>query len=58
MLPSVPEAKRRISFETYIYTAGDIAEQFTRAFEEAARRGVRVNLVVDAVGGSGMARST
>jgi cardiolipin synthase A/B len=52
MLKAIAEARRRISFETYIYTAGDMAEQFTRAFEEAARRGVRVNLVIDAVGGS------
>ncbi len=52
MLKAIREARRRISFETYIYTAGDMAEQFTRAFEEAARRGVRVNLVIDAVGGS------
>jgi cardiolipin synthase A/B len=52
MLKAIREARRRISFETYIYNAGDMAEQFTRAFEEAARRGVRVNLVIDAVGGS------
>ena len=31
-----------------------MAEQFTQAFEEAARRGVRVQLVIDAVGGSGI----
>ena len=54
MLDAIRGAKRRISFETYIYAAGDIAEQFTRAFEDAARGGVRVNLVVDAVGGSGL----
>src|SRR5688572_9414449 len=52
MLKAIREARRRISFETYIYNAGDIAEQFTHAFEEAARRGVRVNLVIDAVGAS------
>ena len=52
MLKSIREAHRRVSFETYIYTAGEMAEQFTRAFEEAARRGVRVNLVIDAVGGT------
>lgn len=52
MLAAIKGAKRRIAFESYIYTDGDIAEQFTRAFEDAARRGVRVNLVIDAVGGS------
>ena len=54
MLNAVRGAKRRISFETYIFKAGDMAEQFTQAFEEAARRGVRVQLVIDAVGGSGI----
>jgi cardiolipin synthase len=52
MLKAIAEARRRISFETYIYTKGEMADAFTRAFEDAARRGVRVNLVVDAVGGS------
>ena len=33
---------------------GIVADQFTAALEEAARRGVRVNMVVDAVGASGM----
>jgi len=54
MLAAVRGAKRRISFESYIFKAGDIAGQFTRAFEEAARRGVRVQMVIDAVGGSGI----
>ena len=54
MLAAIRAAKRRISFETYIYKTGQMAEEFTRAFEDAARRGVRVSLVVDAVGGNGM----
>jgi cardiolipin synthase len=54
MLEAIRGAKRRISFETYIYESGQVANQFTAAFEEAARRGVRVNMVVDSVGGSGM----
>ena len=54
MLAAIRAAKRRVSFETYIYKTGKMAEEFTAAFEEAARRGVRVNLVVDAVGGNGM----
>ncbi|MCA1562849.1 MAG: phospholipase D-like domain-containing protein [Acidobacteria bacterium] len=54
MLAAVRSAKRRISFESYIFEAGDIAEQFTSAFEQAARRGVRVQMVIDAVGGSGI----
>ena len=55
MLGAIRGAKRRISFESYIYKSGSgIAEEFTRAFEEAARRGVRVNLVLDAVGASSL----
>ncbi len=54
MLQSIRGAKRRVSFETYIYKSGEMGEAFTVAFEEAARRGVRVNLVIDAVGGSGI----
>jgi cardiolipin synthase len=54
MLKAIAGARRRISFETYIYEKGEMAEAFTRAFEDAARRGVRVNLVLDAVGGSGI----
>jgi cardiolipin synthase len=54
MLAAIRGATRRISFETYIYEAGQMADAFTRAFAEAAGRGVRVNLVIDAVGGSGL----
>ena len=54
MLEAIRGAKRRISFETYIYESGQMADQFTTAFEEAARRGVRVNMVLDAVGSTGI----
>ena len=54
MLEAIHGARRRISFETYIYDEGTVANQFTAALEAAARRGVRVQLVVDAVGASSM----
>jgi cardiolipin synthase len=54
MLDAIRGATRRITFETYIYDTGEMANQFTQALEEAARRGVRVQLVVDAVGASSM----
>src|SRR6476469_11060671 len=54
MLEAIRNAKRRISFETYIYDTGQAATEFTSALEEAARRGVQVNMVVDSVGASGM----
>jgi cardiolipin synthase len=54
MLAAIEGARRRISFETYIFDTGEVATRFTDAFERAARRGVTVNLVVDAVGASSM----
>lgn len=51
MLSAIANAKRRIVFESYIFTPGELADQFIGAFEAAARRGVRVSIVVDAVGG-------
>ncbi len=54
MLEAIDRASRRISFETYIFDKGQVAEQFTSALERAARRGVQVRIVVDAIGGSTM----
>ena len=52
MLEAVKSAQRRISFETYIYNKGTVGQQFTDAFIAAAKRGVQVHLVVDAMGSS------
>jgi len=54
MLAAISGAKERIVLETYIYDAGDVGNQFTSALEQAARRGVKCAIVVDAVGASGM----
>ena len=54
MLKAIAAARTRVVLETYIYDSGDVAAQFTTAFEEAARRGVSCAIVVDAVGSSGM----
>jgi cardiolipin synthase len=50
MLAAINAAKRRVSFETYIYEQGVVGQQFTDALEGAARRGVRVTLITDAMG--------
>lgn len=50
MLGAIAGAKRRISFETYIYEKGSVGEQFTAALEAAAKRGVQVTLITDAMG--------
>jgi len=55
MLNAIRGATRRVSFESYIYTSGtSVAEEFTRAFADAAQRGVTVNLVLDAVGAASL----
>jgi cardiolipin synthase len=46
----VKSAQRRISLETYIFNKGTVGQQFTDAFIAAAKRGVLVQLVVDAMG--------
>jgi cardiolipin synthase A/B len=50
MLQAIAGARERISFETYVYDAGRAADQFTDALEQAARRGVTVNVILDAIG--------
>jgi cardiolipin synthase len=56
MLAAIDGASRRISFETYIFDKGDVAGRFTSALAAAARRGVEVRLLVDAVGAKTMER--
>ena len=54
MLEAIAQAQHRIAFETYIYDTGVFAAKFTDAFEAAARRGVDVRMVLDAVGSKSM----
>lgn len=54
MLEAIDRAERRISFETYVYEAGNVADAFTSALQNAARRGVEVCVVVDLIGSAGM----
>jgi cardiolipin synthase len=54
MLEAVRGAKKTINLEFYIYWDGDIARQFAEALAERARAGVRVNVVLDAVGSAPM----
>jgi cardiolipin synthase len=51
MLSAVDEAERSVDLMTYVYWKGDIAERFADCLSAAARRGVRVRLLIDAVGG-------
>jgi len=57
MINAINAAQTRISFETYIYSEGEVAGRFTRALAAAARRGVQVQIVLDAVGASDSERA-
>jgi cardiolipin synthase len=52
MLAAIREAKRSITIEAYIYWAGDIGLTFARALAERASHGVKVKILLDAVGSS------
>lgn len=54
MLGAIAAARERIVFETYIFSDGEYGKAFSRALADAARRGVRVYLLLDAIGGKGI----
>jgi cardiolipin synthase A/B len=57
MLAAIRGAKRSITFETYIYWAGDIGQEFADALAERARQGVKVHVLLDWVGSAKMDES-
>ncbi len=50
MLQAVQSATRRISFESFIFSTGEVSARFTEGFAAAARRGVEVRIVLDGYG--------
>jgi phosphatidylserine/phosphatidylglycerophosphate/cardiolipin synthase-like enzyme len=50
MLDAIGAAQKSIEFETYIFADGEVGRQFLHALVSAARRGVRVRVLVDAAG--------
>ena len=57
MLEAIRSAEKTINFETYIYWSGEIGQQFADALAERAKSGVRVNIIIDWVGGMKMDES-
>jgi cardiolipin synthase len=51
MLAAIREADETIDFLTFVYWKGDIAHDFASALAERARSGVRVRVLIDAIGG-------
>jgi cardiolipin synthase A/B len=54
MLNAIQQAKSTINFETYIYWSEGIGNKFSDALSDRARHGVKVHLLIDAVGSSKM----
>ena len=54
MLAAIRAAKKTINLEFYIYWDGVVGKQFAEALAERARAGVKVNVILDAVGSSEM----
>lgn len=50
MLVGIASAERTITFETYIYWSGEMAETFSIALAEKARQGVKVHVLIDGFG--------
>ena len=50
MLKAIRGAQKTVTLETYIYWAGAVADEFTRALTERARAGVKVHVLFDALG--------
>src|SRR5581483_8414322 len=53
MLDAIRHARETINFECYIFKKGDIGDRFVTALSERARDGVRVTIVMDAIGSFG-----
>ena len=52
MLAAIDAAKARVSFETYVFSDGEVADRFVDALARAAQRGVVVRIVLDPIGSS------
>jgi len=58
MLDAIRQARETISMECYIFKRGTIGMQFIEALSERARAGVRVTIVMDAIGSFGAFRQS
>ena len=56
MVEAIKSARETVNMECYIFKTGGVADQFIEALSERARAGVRVTLVMDAIGSFGAIR--
>jgi cardiolipin synthase len=52
MLADIEAARHTVHLETFVWTAGEVERQFVDALCAKARRGAKVRLLIDALGGS------
>ena len=57
MLDGIAHAEKTITFETFVYWSGDVGRAFSDALAERARAGVRVSVLIDAIGGAWLDQS-
>lgn len=50
MLDAIEQAQRSVTIEAYIYWAGEVGKRFAVALADRARAGVKVKILLDAVG--------
>lgn len=50
MLGAIGRAERTITFETFVYWSGEIADRFAEALASKARAGVKVHVLIDGFG--------
>jgi cardiolipin synthase A/B len=53
MLQAIHESRETVNLECYIFKKGEIGSRFINALAERARAGVRVSIVMDAIGSFG-----
>lgn len=56
MLEAIEQSTQTVDFLTYVYWSGDIAEKFAHTLADRGRAGVRVRILLDAVGTATMDR--
>ena len=54
ILEAIKQAEKYILMEMYLFESGEVSGQFIKAFIQVARRGVSIQLLVDAYGGRGL----
>lgn len=50
MIDAIHHAEKTVDIETYIWSPGQISDEFTEALTERAQHGVKVNVLVDGMG--------